>query len=118
MSELKFLVIGDFHYKKKMYPATVADLDKALRDASDNRIDICVHLGDFCNDYKGSPELFRKYIDNEYGIDVFGVYGNHELESADNSMQRVTPLLSNKTDKLVYGTAVLDILIMIRETSV
>ncbi|MBQ9071070.1 MAG: metallophosphoesterase [Clostridia bacterium] len=104
MAELKFLVLGDLHYKKKMYAATTKHLDEVLKAANDEKVNFCVHLGDFCNDYKGSPEIVKKYIDNEYGLSVFGVYGNHELESTDNSMQRITPLLSNRTDKLVYGT--------------
>lgn len=104
MAEIRFLVLGDFHYKKKMYAATVADLDEVLKAAKSENVDFCVHLGDFCNDYKGSPELVKKYLDNEYGLDVFGIYGNHELESAENSMQRVTPLMSNRTDRLIYGT--------------
>ena len=33
---------------------------------------------------------------------VYGVYGNHELESAENSMSRVTPLLTNR--KVCFGT--------------
>lgn len=104
MSEIKFLVIGDFHYKKKMYAATVRDLETMFAEANKENVNFCVHIGDFCNDYKGSPELVSKYLNNEYNLSVFGVYGNHELESADNSMQRVTPLLSNRNDLLVYGT--------------
>ena len=104
MAELKFLILGDLHYKKKMYAATAANLDEVLEVANREKVNFCVHLGDFCNDYKGSPEITRKYLDNEYGLDVFGVYGNHELESAENSMQRVTPLLTNRTNKLTYGT--------------
>lgn len=93
---MKFLVIGDFHYKKNMYVSTVADLDTMLRRACENHVDFVVHTGDFCNDYSGSPELLDTYLNNQYHLPVFGIYGNHELETRGNTMDFVTPRLCNR----------------------
>lgn len=105
MQELRLLLFADFHYKKKMYPATVSDLNYVFGAARELGAQFVIHAGDFCNNYGGSPELVKAYLDNADGFAVFGCYGNHELESKDNSMQRVTPLLSNRQSDLVYGTA-------------
>ena len=104
MEDLKFLVFADFHYKKKMYASSVKNLKTIFKRANDENVKFCVHLGDFCNDYRGSTEIISTLLDNNFGFDVFGVYGNHELESADNSMEYVTPRLSNRIDSLTYGT--------------
>lgn len=105
MHDLKFLLFSDFHYKKKMYPATVGDLKRLFERAREHGAEFVVHAGDFCNDYLGSPELTRAYLNNAEGLAVFGCYGNHELESRNNSMAVVTPLLSNRQQSIVYGTA-------------
>ena len=55
-----------------------------------------MHLGDFCNDYKGSSEIVNAYINNKYNIPVYGIYGNHELESEGNSVELVTLSLTNQ----------------------
>ena len=60
------------------------------------KVDFVIHAGDLCNDYLRSPELIDAYLRNEYGLAVYGIYGNHELESEGNSMEVVTPLLSNR----------------------
>ena len=44
---LKFLVIGDFHYKKNMYASTVADLEAVLQRAHRENVDFVIHTGDF-----------------------------------------------------------------------
>ena len=93
---IKFVVFADFHYKKKMYMSSVEDLKAILKRAKDNGADFVVHLGDFCNDYAGSPEITNAYLNNEYGLPVFGVYGNHELESSGNSMNIVSARLTNQ----------------------
>lgn len=90
---LKFLAFADLHYKKNMYASTAAHLDALLCRAYEENVDFVVHLGDFCNDYAGSPEIIDAYLNNRYGLPVFGVYGNHELETRGNSMETVTPLL-------------------------
>ena len=100
MKELKLLVIGDFHYKKMMYPPTVANLSSVLTGGADG--EIIIHTGDFCNDYSHSPELFERLFAD--GREVYGVYGNHELETEGNTMRIVTPLLTNSADKAVFGT--------------
>lgn len=93
--EVKFLIFADFHYKKKMYASNIEDMNKLLERANNRDVDFVIHLGDFCNDYIGSPELFEAYLNNKYDIPVFGVLGNHELESSGNSMKIITPRLSN-----------------------
>lgn len=93
---MKFLAFADLHYKKGMYAASVQMLEKILARAAGEQVDFVIHLGDFCNDYKGSPEIVRAYLDNPHGLPVYGVYGNHELESAGNSVELVTPLLTNQ----------------------
>lgn len=93
---MKFLVFADLHYKKRMYAASVSHLTKIMERAAAVHAEFVVHLGDLCNDYAGSPELIRAYLENPQGLPVYGIYGNHELESARNSMERVTPLLSNR----------------------
>ena len=90
---MKFLVFADFHYKMGMYASTGAQLDTILKRAADENVDFVVHLGDFCNDYAGSGSMVDAYLNNRYGLPVFGIYGNHELETAGNSMENVTPLL-------------------------
>ena len=98
---LKFLVFADLHYKKMMYAASVGHLREIMQRAADNNVDFVIHLGDLCNDYLGSPELIGYYLENPFELPVFGVYGNHELESCGNSMAVVTPLLSNR--KVNFG---------------
>ena len=99
-AKMKILIIGDFHYKKMMYPPTVSDLSYILERGS--VADIIIHTGDFCNDYLHSPELFRRLFAD--GRDVFGVFGNHELETCGNAMENVTPLITNAKEKAVFGT--------------
>ena len=103
MQQLKFVIFSDFHYKKGMYASTVDHLKQILARAADVGASFVIHCGDFCNDYSGSPELIHAYLQNAHGLAVYGVYGNHELESPANSMQVVTPLLNNR--EVVWGTA-------------
>lgn len=100
---LDFTVLGDLHYKEGMYAASVKDLTTILNRAEANKSSFVMHMGDFCNDYKGSVELTNTYLASQ--IPTYGIYGNHELESANNSMDYVTPLLTNQADKVVWGTA-------------
>lgn len=92
---LSFLVFADLHYKKGMYAVRVQHLKQIMKRAHENNVDFVLHAGDFCNDYSGSPEIVKEYLKNEYDLSVYGVYGNHELESANNSMEAITPLLTN-----------------------
>lgn len=103
MESLKFTVFADLHYKKGMYAATVDDLYEVFSRAEREGSSFVVHLGDFCNDYSGSPELVKGYLKNVQGLPVYGIYGNHELESVDNSMEKVTPCLTNDSE-VVWGT--------------
>ena len=103
MKELKFLVFADLHYKKRMYAATVAHLGQMLQRAETEACDLILHAGDFCNDYAGSPELLNAWM--QCRLPVFGAYGNHELESKGNSMQSVSPYLTNRPKDAVWGSA-------------
>lgn len=103
MGQLKFVIFSDFHYKKGMYASTVDHMKQILSRAADAGASFVIHCGDFCNDYSGSPELVQAYLHNPQGLAVYGVYGNHELESDKNSMQVVTPLLNNR--EVIWGTA-------------
>ncbi len=102
-TSVSFTVLADFHYKQDMYMSTIADLTTILDRADAYGSDFIVHMGDFSNDYLGSPELTNAYLNNKYGLPAFGVYGNHELESENNSMQVVTPLLNS--EEVIWGTA-------------
>lgn len=101
---LRFLVFADLHYKKGMYAVKVQHLKQIMDRAKEEKVDLVLHAGDLSNDYQGSPELIKEYLNNEYGLSVYGVYGNHELESKHNSMEFVTPLLTNDT-QVIWGTA-------------
>ena len=99
--KIKFALFADLHYKEGMYLASVLDMDKILQKASKNNVDFIIHAGDFCNDYKGSPEVVNRYLNNVYNLPAYGIYGNHELETEGNNMQNVTPLLNNRP--VVWG---------------
>ena len=101
--KLKFCLFSDFHYKQGMYMTSIADMHTILDRANDNDVDFIIHGGDFCNDYNGSPELMRAYLQNYYGLTALGVIGNHEMETKGNSMPVVTKLLNNC--EVVWGTA-------------
>lgn len=103
MSEIKFLAFADFHYKKRMYATKVSDFENILSRAKNEGASLVVHEGDFCNDYCHSPELISKYLGAD--LPVFGVYGNHELETVGNTMQFVTPRLTNRPEEVIFGTA-------------
>lgn len=100
---LKFTVFADFHYKEGMYLSPVSDIEKIVNSANENGVDFILHAGDYCNDYIGSPEAINPLLNNKYGISVYGVYGNHELESNGNTMGFVTPLLTNDKE-VIWGT--------------
>lgn len=73
-----------------MYITPVSDLERLLARAAEEKVDFVIHLGDFSNDYVGSPEITDLYLNNPYGLPVYGIYGNHELES-NNRMVCYTP---------------------------
>lgn len=101
---ISFVVFADLHYKKGMYVSTVSDLEVIMERAEKSGVDMVIHAGDFSNDYCGSAEIVKNYIDNRQGLSVYGIYGNHELESKGNTMQNVTPLLTNRADEVIWGT--------------
>lgn len=102
-NKIKFSLFADMHYKKGMYISSVKDIRNILDRADCNSVDFVIHVGDMCNDYRRSPELTHEYLENKYGLPVYGIYGNHELESKGNCMELVTPLLCNR--KVVWGTS-------------
>ena len=94
---IKFLVFADTHYKKGTYRTQVSDLEKIMKRAADSGAQFVVHCGDFSNDYIDSPEFLRAYLENPYDLPVYGVYGNHELETRTrNTMKNVTRSLCNR----------------------
>lgn len=92
---LKFLAFADSHYRKGMYRTSVEDIQKILRRAHEENVDFVIHAGDMCNDYRRSPEFIHAYLNNPYDLPVYGVFGNHELES-ENTMEFVAPRLCNR----------------------
>ena len=99
---LTFCLFSDFHYKVGMYMSSVADMKTILDRANDANADFIIHAGDFCNDYKGSPELMKAYFENGYDLPAYGVMGNHELETKGNDMALLTTLLTNRA--VTWGT--------------
>ncbi|MBR6058658.1 MAG: metallophosphoesterase, partial [Victivallales bacterium] len=104
VKKLTFAVFSDFHYKKGMYASPIAGMQAIVDRAAQANVAFMIHGGDFCNDYKGSPELMNAYLKNNRNLPAYGVYGNHELESRGNVMPLVTPLLTNRPDSVVWGT--------------
>lgn len=98
---MKFLAFADLHYFKNVYHAPVESLERIMARAAEEEVDFVVHLGDFSNDYVNSPEVVRPYIENPYGLAVYGIYGNHELEKPGNYMKDVNAALTNRP--VVFG---------------
>lgn len=108
LKTITFTLLSDFHYKENMYMSSIADLKSILKRAEDSSSAFVMSAGDFCNDFSGSPELTNTYL-NYYLSDgsllpAYNIYGNHELESSGNSMEKVTPLLTNDKN-VVWGTS-------------
>lgn len=102
-SNVTFSALADFHYKANMYMSSIADIQAILDRANSKGADFIVHAGDFSNDYSGSPELVKAYLQNNHNLPALGVYGNHELEASKDTMAVVTPKLTNAS--VVWGTA-------------
>ena len=92
---MKFAVLADYHYKKGMYIPPVSSLKAILKRAAAAEVDFVIHMGDFSNDYAGSPEVVDLYVNNPHHLPVYGVYGNHELETG-NKMAFVNANLCNR----------------------
>ena len=101
---LTFTAFSDFHYKQGMYAATVEGLQRIIDRAGQNNSEFILQCGDFSNDTSGSPELINTYLNNSQKLPVYGIYGNHELETAGNTMDKVTPTLTNRANNVVWGT--------------
>ena len=68
INKINFGVFADFHYKKGMYAASVDDMQAIFDRFNQRGVDLALHCGDMCNDYKGSPELIAAAHGNPYGI--------------------------------------------------
>lgn len=100
-----FTLMSDSHYKEGMYMTSVSDMQAIAERAYQTNSDFILSGGDFSNDFKGSPEFINAFLQNKYNLPAYNIYGNHELETNGNSMSNVTPLLTNQTDNVVWGTA-------------
>ncbi len=100
---MRFTVFSDLHYKKRMYASTIADVERIIERAHDSGSELLLHAGDLCNDYSGSPELFKTLMKNKCELPVYGVFGNHELEGAGNSTESVIPMLTNREVNFAEG---------------
>ena len=98
-----FTVLSDLHYNEGQYMSSVADLEAIFDRANETNSSFVLSAGDFCNNFKGSPELINTWLNNEYGLPAYNIYGNHELES-HNAMSYVTTVLTNDQN-VVWGTA-------------
>ncbi len=100
---ITFGLFSDFHYKEGMYISSIADMNSIFERAYKSNASFVISAGDMTNDMKGSPELVNAFKNNKYSLGAYNVYGNHELESAGNTMAVVTPTLTND-ENVVWGT--------------
>ena len=104
-NSITFSLFADFHYRNGFYMSSIKDMEAIMDKAHANDVDFVLQLGDFCDDYVGSPEITKAYKENKYDLPVYGVYGNHELQGAGATMAYVTPAMTNRADTIVWGTA-------------
>ena len=107
---VKFAVFADFHYKKNMRIESPDDLRAVMKRAHENGAEFVLNMGDLCNDCLRSPEIYETYLKNPYGLAVYGVCGNHEMQTDQQSvieenslMSAVAPRLTNRS--VVWGGA-------------
>lgn len=104
---LKFSLFSDFHYLRGHYINTLGDLQAILDRAAASEVDLVIQAGDFCQNRIDSPELDDVYLNNRYGLPVYGIYGNHDMEwhrrDQSNNMKLITPLLTND-QSVIWGT--------------
>jgi len=100
---MTFSVFADLHYYKNTYITSVAKLEKILARADAEKVDFVIQAGDYCNNFKKSPEIIDTYINNKYDLPVYGVMGNHDCENGSDMMNFVTERLNNR--EVVWGTA-------------
>ena len=105
--KLTFTLFSDFHYCEGGYIASIADLNAILDRADASDSDFILSAGDLCNHMIASPELLKTLHHHRKPdgtiLPAYNVYGNHELEGAGNSMEVVTPTLTNDPD-VIWGT--------------
>ena len=102
---LKFSLFSDFHYLRGHYVNTLGDLQAILDRAAASEVDLVIQAGDFCQNRIDSPELDDVYLNNRYGLPVYGIYGNHDMEwhrrDQSNNMKLITPLLTNDQSVII-----------------
>lgn len=103
IKKVKFGLFSDLHYHERHHTASVNHIDEIMAYANNSGVDFVMQLGDFSSNWKGSPEAIKAYIENPYGLAVYGIYGNHDLQSAGNSTETVTPYLNNR--EVIWGTS-------------
>lgn len=103
VKSITFGLFSDLHYKEGMYISSIGDLNYILERAYNNHASFVISAGDMTNDMIGSPELVKAFKNNKYGLGAYNVYGNHELESSGNTMEIVTPTLTNDSNA-IFGT--------------
>lgn len=101
---MKFTVFSDYHYDSHIDMYGLDGLNKIFKSAFCNNSEFIVHAGDLCHDYGNSPQLMKAYLKNEYGIPVYGAYGNHDNESPYTCLSFVTKCLTND-ENVVWGTS-------------
>ena len=101
---MTFSVFADLHYYKNTYITSVKKLEDILARADENDVDFVIHAGDYCNNFRKSPEIINTYINNKYDLPVYGVIGNHDLENGSDMLNYVTDGKLNNRE-VVWGTA-------------
>ena len=97
-------MFSDIHYTNGVHITTLQDAYTILNRGVKNNVDFVVHLGDIHHGAEEPKEFMNAlYNDSDYNLNVYGVYGNHELENG-TSVSQVTPNLTNDKD-VVWGTA-------------
>lgn len=106
-TSIKFCLFSDFHYWRGKYLNSLDDLDAILARAYASGASLVLQAGDLCQNRIESPELDDALLRNVYGLPVYGIYGNHDMEAhmrdGMNNMALITPLLTNDKD-VVWGT--------------
>lgn len=103
VKSITFGLFSDFHYKEGMYIASISNLNEIFERAYLSNASFVISSGDMTNDMKGSPELVNAFKNNKFSLFAYNVYGNHELETEGNTMEFVTPTLTNDAN-VIWGT--------------
>lgn len=106
---IKFTVFSDLHYELCITAAgyeqvaKIEHIEEILDHAKETGAQFVMHCGDLSNHWPGYPELFEALLHNKHGLNIYGTYGNHDTQSAENAFSFVTPRLTNDPN-VVWGT--------------